>query len=344
MKILYGLAGEGFGHSSRARVLIRYLENKGHKVFILTHGQSLDILKRDGFKVIKVKGLKFTHNNGKIEKLKTIKKSFIISAVNIRHSLKIKRLMSKGFDLCITDMAPLVSIISTIYRLPLLSIDNQHLLVNFEVKAPKKYKRDFLMARLVTKTLAYRANWYIVINFAKAKVKKYYKQNTFLVPPIIRQRVKNIKVIKENFILVYLSKKDERLIKILKQINENFIVYGYNIEKKEKNLIFHRAGDHFLKDLAKCKAIIATSGFSLISEALYLKKPYFALPILHFEQALNGIFLKKSGFGDYSEKPSKKQIITFLKNLKNYEKNLKNYKVNHNRIFKILDKILKKIL
>jgi UDP:flavonoid glycosyltransferase YjiC (YdhE family) len=35
----------------------------------------------------------------------------------------------------------------------------------------------------------------------------------------------------------------------------------------------------YLEELKACKAIIATAGFTLMSEALYLKKPYLALPL-----------------------------------------------------------------
>ena len=38
MRILYGVCGEGFGHSSRAKEIIKHLENKGHTILIITYG------------------------------------------------------------------------------------------------------------------------------------------------------------------------------------------------------------------------------------------------------------------------------------------------------------------
>jgi UDP:flavonoid glycosyltransferase YjiC (YdhE family) len=32
MRILYGVSGEGFGHRSRARKIIPYLESRGHEI------------------------------------------------------------------------------------------------------------------------------------------------------------------------------------------------------------------------------------------------------------------------------------------------------------------------
>ena len=56
MKILYGVAGEGFGHSSRASVIGDYLQKKGHEIKIVTYGQAYEVLK-DKFDIFKVRGL-----------------------------------------------------------------------------------------------------------------------------------------------------------------------------------------------------------------------------------------------------------------------------------------------
>ncbi len=56
MRILYGLAGEGFGHSSRALVIVKYLEEQGHEVLLMTYGQAYKVLKNTSrFKVIGIK-------------------------------------------------------------------------------------------------------------------------------------------------------------------------------------------------------------------------------------------------------------------------------------------------
>jgi uncharacterized protein (TIGR00661 family) len=54
----------------------------------------------------------------------------------------------------------------------------------------------------------------------------------------------------------------------------------------------------FLEDLAGCRAVIANSGFSLISESPYLGKPYLAIPVRHqCEQVLNAYYVDKMGCG-----------------------------------------------
>jgi len=72
MKILYGVAGEGYGHSSRALILADYLEKKGHEVIILTYGQAYKVLKKR-FKCFKVKGLHLIFEKSILRKRKTVK-------------------------------------------------------------------------------------------------------------------------------------------------------------------------------------------------------------------------------------------------------------------------------
>lgn len=94
--------------------------------------------------------------------------------------------------------------------------------------------------------------------------------------------------------------------------------------------------------MSECKAIIASAGFTLISESLYLKKPYFAIPLQgQFEQTLNALFLKNSGLGIYSENPTKNQIQEFINNLNKYKSKLKSHKLKPNEAIQTLEEILK---
>ena len=124
-------------------------------------------------------------------------------------------------------------------------------------------------------------------------------------------------------------------------MKENFVVYGYDKKKKKENIEF-KTKETFLQDLKNCKAVIATAGFTLMSESIFLKKPYFALPLKgQFEQMLNALFLKKAGFGDYTENLTEKDVVYFLHKLEHYKKNLQTYKPDYNKLYKVLDKILK---
>ncbi len=243
-------------------------------------------------------------------------------------------------DACISDMDPLVSLMGFNHNIPVISFDNQHSLTNLNIQIPNKFLKEFIITKTYIKKILIRRDFTIITSFSNEDI---LKKNTFIVPLVIRKEVLNIKPEKTEKILVYFSGKDKTKLKILKKISKNFLVYGFDIEKTEKNLKFKKNKD-FLEDLGKCKAIIATAGFSLISEALYLKKPYLALPLKnHLEQYLNAIFLRNNSFGEFSEKLSKKDVDSFLSNLPKYNKNLKKYNFNNEEVFKTFDKVLKKI-
>ena len=343
MRILYGVAGEGFGHSSRALVIAEHLQKKGHEVVILTYGQAYDVLKKR-FKTFKVKGLHLFFEKSVLSTKKTIFNNIRHFTKNFLRWKKFYKLMQEFKpELCISDMEPIVPILRNWYKLPLICIDNQHRMTNLEINVPREHAQDYLLAKGVVDSFVKRADYFVVLSFANARIKDKNKNDTIIIPPIIREEVKRIrnKTKYGNKILVYLTKKDSSILEKLKNIRENFVVYGYNVKKKQGNIEF-KTRESFLQELKNCKAIIATAGFTLISEAIFLKKPYLALPLKgQFEQTLNALFLKKAGFGDYTENLTEKEIVYFLHKLNFYRKRLQNYKVDYNKLYKVLDKILK---
>jgi uncharacterized protein (TIGR00661 family) len=172
------------------------------------------------------------------------------------------------------------------------------------------------------------------------------KNKRLLSSPIIRDEIKNLKPFHGKKVLVYISKQNNNILNILKTINEEFIVYGFNVNKKDKNLIFRKfeeSNKNWFKDLESCKAIISTAGFNLIAEAVYLKKPFLAIPLRrHYEQIFNAKVLDELNYGKFLQKPSKKEIESFLKNLNMYNKKLKNQKFQFPQATILLEENLEK--
>lgn len=338
MRILYGVSGEGFGHSSRTKVIVEHLLKNGHKVLIVTYGQAYPILKK--FKPLKVEGVHLYFNKKGLSLNRTFSKNLSRLIKNIKNWGYIKEKIEKfSPELCFSDMEPIVPIFCYWNKVPLISIDNQHRLTHMDLKIPRKYQKDYLLARYAIKRCISKADAYVILSFTKGKVKG---KNSFIVNPILRKEILNLKTKKGGYILVYQTKKNRRLIKILKKIPEKFIVYGYNKEKRESNINYKRNNIHFLKYLASSKAIIGTAGFTLISESIYLKKPYFAIPLKgQFEQMLNALFLKRAQLGEFSESPNKEEIMSFIKKLNIYEKNLISQKRYVNEAIQIIDRIIK---
>lgn len=340
-KILYGVAGEGSGHSSRAKEVISYLIKKGHSVKIISYGKGHENL-RKYFEVQKIFGLHFDMKDNKVMVLPTIYKN-LLKTPEAAESVKkvIKIIEDFKPDLVFTDFEPISCIAANIKNIPLISIDNQHRLTNTKIEYPRKYVHDAALAKAVTNLMIFNTKSCLVTSFAKTKITN---KKTFLFPPILREEILKTKTKTGKYILVYLTSPFTGLIGILKEINQKFIVYGFNIDKKDKNLIFKRAGQKsFLRDLSVCKGIIANAGFTLITEALYLHKPYLALPVKgQFEQIFNAYYLDKLGYGKYYDDLDKQKIQLFLKNINKYKKNLKKYKKDDNsKIFKKIDELIK---
>lgn len=73
--------------------------------------------------------------------------------------------------------------------------------------------------------------------------------------------------------------------------------------------------------MSNAKAVITNGGFTLISEAIYLKKPIYSIPAIgNFEQLLNGFYIDKLGYGEMHEKVNVSTLENFLNNLNKYQK------------------------
>jgi len=124
---------------------------------------------------------------------------------------------------------------------------------------------------------------------------------------------------------------------------EIFRVYGFDRHAVEGNLKFERASrEGFLTDLASAKAVIATAGFTLMTEALHLGKPYLALPMRgQFEQELNALLLESLGYGKNGRTLSVETIGDFLYRLPEMKQRLESYPRKDNReITAKLDELL----
>jgi uncharacterized protein (TIGR00661 family) len=132
-------------------------------------------------------------------------------------------------------------------------------------------------------------------------------------------------------------------VDVLRSVRQKFVCYGFNREGKDGNLDFRKpALDGFLRDLSGCRAIVANAGFSLISEALYLGKPYLAWPVKRqFEQVFNAYYIGETGYGAYWDDLNKERVESFLFNLESYRERLAAYpRADNSALFGKLDQLI----
>jgi len=342
--ILYGVNGEGAGHSTRAREVLTHLETQGHKLHVASFDRGLQNLK-DRFDVIAIYGFRFAYVNNRVRYKRTLTKNLVTVPHAAKSIAQLNQFVEQeNINLVITDFEPLTCHIGHKRHLPVISIDNQHCLTNAAVSYPKQYRGDAAAAKLVTRLMTPRANAYLVISFFNAPVRK---RDTFLFPPILRQQVLDSTPTEGEHVLVYVTSPAPNLAKLLASIRCRFVAYGFGREGTEGNIIYKRPSlDGFFSDLVSARAVIANSGFSLVTEALHLAKPYLAVPVSHqFEQVFNAYWLQKSGYGAYWDELNKERVESFLYNLPQYRESVAKYPRQGNQaLFQKLDSLIRDLV
>jgi uncharacterized protein (TIGR00661 family) len=342
MRIVYGLSGEGSGHSSRARVMARHLIDAGHDVRLVSYDRGYRNLK-DEFDVFETEGLTIASRDNKVSLVSTFTENLARMAEGHRKLHALRHALFKDFqpNCVITDFEPMTAYLARHYDLPLISIDNQHRMRYVDFEMPPGRDAEWQLTRTIIRLIVPRPDVCLVTTFCPDKAANEF---TFQFPPIVRQEVLTKTPCDGEHILVYLTSGFETLIDQLRTFpRERFIVYGYDRDDCDDNLQFRRpSGNGFLDDLASAKAVIATAGFTLISEALALHKPYLAAPMTgQFEQELNAYQLDRMGYGKDASRPERDTVAAFLYDLPTYTGRLSDYAAGDNRAIKSkLDELL----
>ncbi|MBI5073410.1 hypothetical protein HZA99_06350 [Candidatus Woesearchaeota archaeon] len=333
--IFYGVAGEGNGHALRAHLLIEHLKKK-NTVHVFSHGKGYRYLKKF-YPVHRILGFHMYYINNTVSSVLTGGINLLKFPLMLLASLRYPAFFLRhNPDLAITDFEPFCLYWAKIFRVPCISIDNQHNITNTAIEDIPSQKISELYSRAVIHGFVpFPAETLIISFFFPSLIKK----NTTLLPPLIRHEIQELKKKKyqtNGHIFVYqTSPSYTKLISVLKQIDRTFILYGFNREEIVGNLQFKRFNDNeHLVDLATADAVIINGGFTTLSEALYLEKPIFAIPVhRQFEQILNGYYLDKLGYGVTVPEITAENFTLFLDNKEHYRKNIQKIHWDENKAF-----------
>jgi|HubBroStandDraft_2_1064218.scaffolds.fasta_scaffold46945_3 uncharacterized protein (TIGR00661 family) len=341
MKILYGVNGEGMGHAMRAAVVGNFLESRGHDLqFVSSSGRALKFLEsRWPGKVISCVGLGINMAVGNsVSPLATFlgnaAKQYLASPwlhLATAAQVRIPDVVISDFDYWSARYAGLLG-------KPLIAIDNIHFLS--KCAHPKEFilndrQAAALMYPVVSSAVP-KADRYLVTTFASAPI---LKSNASLHLPIIRQEIQREVSFLGNHVVSYFNDKaDHRsLLGAFAALpGVEFRCYGLGgvYEKRQSGniTVLPMSEEGFIGDLASCKACIGGAGFTLVSEAIFLKKPMLAVPFGgHFEQILNANYLEKLGYGERGRGAlSAEQVAGFLSRAPAYQENLAGFQHDGN--------------
>jgi len=344
-RIIYSVCGEGMGHAIRSSVVIDHLLKKGNKVIVFASGRAFDYLSKKFDNVYRIHGFNTVYKENAAKYMDT----FLVGMRNLpRDFVENFRLLyniARAFkpNVIVSDFEVYSSFLSKIMRIPLISLDNIHIITQTEIEVPDEYLIEKIAAYGVIRSFIVNPKEYMITTYFYPPVKQ---KNVSLFPPILRNEILNLKPHYGDNVLVYqTSTSNLKIIEHLKNIDENFVIYGYDMEKTDGNLQFRKFSEEgFFRDLESARAIISNGGFTLLSEAIYLGKPVLSIPVKkQFEQIVNALYLERLGYGEFHEDIDEKIIKKFLSRLEIYRKALNNYKYEGNKkVFKALDNNIEK--
>ncbi|MBQ2654592.1 MAG: glycosyltransferase [Methanobrevibacter sp.] len=331
--VFYCVCGEGMGHAIRTGVIVDRIKDK-YDVYIFSSDRAYQYLSSKFDNVYEIGGFNTVYINNKVNNLKTLSDALKRNPTNIKVGYEnlYKKAVQLKPDVIVTDFEIYATMVSKLRGIPLISLDNIHMITQTKIDYPKDHIGEMLKAKGVIKTYVVKPKVHILTSFFYPKVRPH--KNAVIYPPIIREDILKLEPKDGNHIIVYqTSRESEKLVKRLKLLeNEQFIVYGFNKNEIDGNLTFKEFNeDEFYDDLASAKAVICNGGFTFISEAIHLKKPIYSVPAIgNFEQTLNGFYVQKLGYGEYHEVMSAKRVFNFLKRLPKYQQKLAKVKRTNN--------------
>ena len=278
--ILYGVCGEGMGHAIRSSVIIDHLLKK-NDVTIFASDRAYQYLSSRYSDVYEIEGFNTVYEENQVKNRRTFIKNIKDVPQDLGKNLYLMYNVAKAKkpDLIISDFEFYSNLLNKIFRIPLVSLDNMHVITQCYVDVPEEFRADRFRAASVVKSFIQRPKYYLITSYFFPPVKNPAKVTMF--PPILRDKVMELEPTIGDHILVYqTSDSNMELLKLLRQIDDEFIIYGFHKDEKDGNLTFKSFNeDEFFQDLASAQAVITNCGFSLISEALYLEKPIYSIPV-----------------------------------------------------------------
>jgi uncharacterized protein (TIGR00661 family) len=318
MRILYGAVGEGLGHAMRSRVVAEHLISEGHEVKMAASGQALPYLREHLPDVEEIWGLGFALEQGQVEAWKTLSMNVRGAVHGVPEDWRRGEALASAFgpELVITDFEGFTYLFAKVHRLPVISIDNIQMVdrCRHGEDILRGVQRDYLEARAFVGAKLPRASRYLITTFFRPPLRK---KRTALVPSILRPEILASQPESGEHLIVY-GRIGEASTAALKASGVPCRVYGAReglTEDEEDGSLLYRpfANEAFIEDLRTSRGVVASAGYSLMSEVVYLRKPMLALPLAgQFEQEMNARYLEQLGYGTAAASLDEPSLTRFL--------------------------------
>ena len=239
-------------------------------------------------------------------------------------------------DVVISDFETWSYLYGVNHALPVISVDNIQIVnrCRHDKDVIAGHEASFQLAKGIVKAKVPGAYHYLITTFFRPPIRK---RRTSLHPPVLRPEILAAKPETGRHLLVYQTyTTNQDLPELLRRTGLECRVYGVRRDlredQREGNLVyrpFSEAG--FIEDLRTARAVVASGGFTLMGEAVYLHKPMLAEPVAkQFEQILNARYLEKEGYGLCADAIREAKLQEFLSRLPEFEARLSGYSQDGN--------------
>lgn len=209
-------------------------------------------------------------------------------------------------DLVINFLEPLTGLAQLLRPLPapVLAVGHQYMIFHPDYVKLPGYPAQQTGMRQFVKLVGARSHR-LALSFYEAE--DIAARRLVVCPPILRRRLFDLTPTRGNYFLVYLLNHGYAAeINAWHQQHPHVEMHCFydkpgapEVEQARPNLTFHRLnGEKFLQMMAGCRAVVCTAGFESVSEAAWLGKPLFMVPVEnHVEQMINALDAVNLGFG-----------------------------------------------
>ncbi len=347
MKILYTICGDGNGHAFRSSVVIDHLLQQGHDVFIVSSGKAYKYLSQKYPKHLEVAGLKLEYSGTRVKKTRTITKN-LAKVKSLPQDLRALGAVVKSFQpqVVVTDFEPSASVIASVYDLPLICIDNQHIMTDTRLAIKKADYPDYLVTKVYTESVAPNRDYSLITSFYFPPLKKNREGQSWLFPPLIRSEIMSAVPTTGDYYFCYLTADCfDQFSSVLAATGERFVIYNASPRDLGPQFIFREfSATDVVRDLAGSKGVIINGGFTLMTESLYLGKPVLSIPIkMQYEQILNARMVEALGLGMMTKELTTDVFQSWESKLATMSRVIKTLTFDNQLLLRKLDELLNQL-
>lgn len=265
------------------------------------------------------------------------------------------------FDVAISDFEALLPRAARLRKKELITLNNLHIMLygRFDLKQYSlKEMFKFLANKFFLKIYHPVPDKFLLTTIYDYPIRPWYSKKVQQIRPLVRNDIvkRRKQAVRKDFVLVYVrSILKDKILPIISQIEgTKFVAFVDDLTEEERKLYgrswieFREISPaRFIDCLLTCKAVISTSGFTLITESLILKKPYFAIAIggiLGLEQKLNLNILKSihCGSGCKVNELNRERVERFLEKADYYADKAAEYDL-HDSTEEVIELVMEKL-